>query len=172
MLLRLTPQRGGDGTFHRITVMNDTGSNILSIFDTDMLHLGNAQGYAGWFGGVAVRNANGTVNRYPRIHVQVQLVRDDKSVWIDEWAMVKPSSPNVPRLSGLGIRDILYLGTAPGNDLVSQNRTGTAFRSSSCYPRPRLCARIPSRRCFEMPRYSKYSGKHRTYIRKLAFLSS
>jgi hypothetical protein len=72
-----------------------------------MLHLGNAQGYAGWFGGVAVPNANGTVNRYPRIHVQIQLVRDDKSVWIDEWAMVKPSSPNVPRLSDLGIRDIL-----------------------------------------------------------------
>jgi hypothetical protein len=32
-------------------------------------------------------------------------------------------------------------------------------------------ARIPSRLCTEMPRYSKYSGKYRTYIRKLAFLS-
>jgi hypothetical protein len=31
--------------------------------------------------------------------------------------------------------------------------------------------RIPSRLCSEMPRYSMYSGKHRTYIRKLAFLS-
>ena len=112
MLLRLAPQRGGDGTVHGITVMNDTGSDILSLFNTDMPHLGNAQGYTGWLGQVAVRNANGTINSYRRIHVQVQLVRDDNSPWsgwIDERAIVKPSSPNVPRLSGIGIRKILYL---------------------------------------------------------------
>jgi hypothetical protein len=96
--------------------MNSTGSSILSLFDTDIPQLGNSQGYTGWFGNIAIRNANGTVNSYPRIHVQVQLVRDDNSPWsgwIDEEAIVKPSSPNVPRLSGPGIGDILYLGTAP-----------------------------------------------------------
>ena len=122
MLLRLTPQRGGDGTAHGITVMNDTGSSILSLFDTDIQHLGNLQGYTGGAGQVEVRNANGTINNYRQIHVQVQLVRDDDSPWsnwINEWAIVKPSSPNVPRLSGIGIRGILYLGTAPGNHLLA-----------------------------------------------------
>ena len=66
--------------------MNDTGSAILSLFDTDMLHLGNDQGYTGW---------------------------------INEWAIIKPGAPNVPRLSGVGIRDVLYLGTAPGNQLLA-----------------------------------------------------
>ena len=32
-------------------------------------------------------------------------------------------------------------------------------------------ARIPSRLCTGMPRYSKYSGRYRTYIRKLVSLS-
>ena len=132
MLLRLTPQRGGDGTAHGITVMNDTGSSILSLLDTDMQHLGNLQGYAGGAGQVEARNANGTINNYPQIHVQVQLVRDDDSPWsnwINEWAIVKPSSPNVPRLSGIGIRGILYLGTAPGNHLLAVAATKSGLTS-------------------------------------------
>src|SRR5271163_4247257 len=70
MLVRLKPQRGGDGTIHGIIAMNDTGSDILTLFDTDLLHLGNIQGYTGWPGPVAVGNANGTVGVYPLIHVQ------------------------------------------------------------------------------------------------------
>jgi hypothetical protein len=102
--------------------MNDTGSSIMSLFDTDIQHLGNLQWYTGGVGLVEVRNANGTINDYPQIHVQVQLVRNDdspRSNWINEWAIVTPSSPNVPRLSGIGIRQVLYLGTAPGNHLLA-----------------------------------------------------
>jgi hypothetical protein len=48
MLLRLKPDQGGDGTVHGIGAMNDTGSEILSLFDTDMPYLGgNLQGYSG-----------------------------------------------------------------------------------------------------------------------------
>ena len=122
MLLRLTLQRGGDGTTYGITVLNDTGSSILTVFDTDMGCLGDRQWYTGQLGHVAGRNANGMMSVYPRIHVQVQLRRDDgspRSDWIDEWAVVKPSMPNVPRLSGVGIREDLYLGTAPGNTVLA-----------------------------------------------------
>jgi hypothetical protein len=93
----------------------------MSLFDTDMHYLGNLQGYAGWIGHIRVRDASGTVNRYRRIHVQVQLLRDDDSPWsgwINERAIVKPRSPNLPRLSGIGIRQVLYLGTAPSNHLL------------------------------------------------------
>jgi hypothetical protein len=51
MLLRLTPTLGGDGTVYGIIAMNDTGSDILSLFTIDLPHLvGNIQGYLGWHG--------------------------------------------------------------------------------------------------------------------------
>ena len=122
MLVRLMPQQGGDGTVHRISVINDTGSSLLTLFDTDMLLLGNLPGYTGWHGNVTVRNASGTKTRYRRLSVQVQLVRDDNSPWSNWYnddAVVKPASQGVPRLSGNGIRRVLYLGTAPGNHLLA-----------------------------------------------------
>jgi hypothetical protein len=126
MLLRLTPDRGGDGTVHAITAMNDTGSNILTVFDTDMLYLGNLQGYTGRLEDAMISYANGAVNMLPVILVQVQLVRDDNSPWsewIDERAILQPLTPGVSRLSGVGIRRALYLGTAPGNHFLAAAAT-------------------------------------------------
>ena len=113
MLLRLTPALGGDGTTCGIIAMNDTGSDILSLFTTDFPHLGNIQGYAGWLGRVGVVDANGGITIFRRILVQVQLVRDDNTPWgdwIDERAIVKQPSPNVPmpRLSGRGRNLAIY----------------------------------------------------------------
>jgi len=48
MLLRLTPAYGGDGTVHGIIAMNDTGSDVLTLFNTDLALLGNIHGYMGW----------------------------------------------------------------------------------------------------------------------------
>jgi hypothetical protein len=122
MSVRLTPQRGGDGTVYRIIVINDTGSNLLTLFDTDMSSLGNFQGYTGWIGDAEVRDASGIVNTYR----QVQLLRDDNllwSDWINERAVVKPASQGVPRLSGYGIRKVLYIG----------NRTRQSCLSCRCH---------------------------------------
>ena len=44
MLVRLTPALGGDGTVHGIIAMNDTGSDLLTLFNTDLALLGNIQG--------------------------------------------------------------------------------------------------------------------------------
>jgi hypothetical protein len=54
--------------------------------------------------------------------VQVQLVREDDSPWSDwisEYAVIKPASQGVPRLSGYGIRKKLYIGIAPGNHFLA-----------------------------------------------------
>ncbi|KAI9767992.1 MAG: hypothetical protein M1840_005304 [Geoglossum simile] len=110
MLLRLTADFGGDGTIYGIIAMNDTGSTILTLFDVDMLHPGDIQGYAGWAGPVVVSNADGAIGVYPAIRVQVQPVRDENlpwSEWINEKAIVRPIGPGTPRLSGTGIRDVL-----------------------------------------------------------------
>ncbi|KAI9775756.1 MAG: hypothetical protein M1839_000884 [Geoglossum umbratile] len=104
MLVRLIPELGGDGTIHGIIAMNDTGSDILTLFDTDMACLGPSLGYHAWVGAVAITTANGAVDMCLSICVEIQLVRDDNSPWSDwiiEQAIVRRASPNVPRLSGV-----------------------------------------------------------------------
>src|SRR6266536_2294030 len=118
MLLRLMPHLGGDRTVYGIVAMNDTGSDVLSLFHSDLQHLGNIQGYGGWLGDIAIACANGVINIYPRIRVEVQMVRDDNtswSEWIEEDAIIQPDGPGLSRLSDYGIRNVLYLGTSPGN---------------------------------------------------------
>ena len=122
MVVRLMPYHGGDGTACGIIAMNDTGSDVLSLFHSDMQRLGNMQGYAGWRGVIGILSANGIINSHPRILVEVQLVRDDNTPWSDwfqEVAIVQPDSPGLSRLSGYGIRNALYLGTSPGNQSLA-----------------------------------------------------
>jgi hypothetical protein len=46
MLLRLIPELGGDGTIYGIILLNDTGSDIMTLLTTDLPQLGNIQEYA------------------------------------------------------------------------------------------------------------------------------
>lgn len=122
MLLRLIPEFGGDRTTHGIIAMNDTGSDLLTLFDDDFPFLGNTVGYSGWLGPVRILDANGNVPVFPQIRVQVQMVRDDNTPWgdwMEETAIVRVRNPNVSRLSGRGIRAHLYFATAPGNHTVA-----------------------------------------------------
>ena len=126
MLLRLTPGHGGDGTVYGIIAMNDTGSDMLTLFNTDLPRLENIQGYNGWQLPTGIIDANGTTTVFQTILIQVRLVRDDNtpwSDWIDELALVKPLGPNITRLTGIGIRNVLYIGTAPGNHLLAVSAT-------------------------------------------------
>lgn len=127
MHIRLTPNLGGDGTKLGIIALNDSGSDVLTIFDEDLLRLGeNVQSYNSWYGVTDIRNANGIVDECRMILVQVQLVRDDYTSWtdwIDEVAIVKPIQPGLVRLSGFGIRKQLYFGTGPGYHSVAVGTT-------------------------------------------------
>lgn len=122
MLLRLIPELGGDRTIHGIIALNDTGSNILTLFDDDFPFLGNTAGYSGWLQPVRIVDANGNRPLFRRLNVQVRMVRDDNTPWgdwMEETAIVRVQGPNVPRLSGPGIRAHLYFATAPGNHTVA-----------------------------------------------------
>ena len=126
MLLRLIPALGGDGTTYGITVMNDTGSDMLTLVTTDFQLLGNTQGYSGWLLSTGVTDASGNTTVFPTILVEVQLVRNNGTLWgnwIPERAIVRQAVPNLPRLSGVGIRRVLYIGTAPGNHLLAASTT-------------------------------------------------
>jgi len=125
MLLRLIPALGGNGTTYPITVMNDTGSDMLTLINADFQRLGNAQGYGGWLLPTHVTDASGNTTLFPTILVEVQLVRNDGtpwSNWIQERAIVRAGT-NMPRLSGVGIRNVLYFGTAPGNQALAVGAT-------------------------------------------------
>jgi len=122
MLLRLIPGHGGDGTVYGITVLNDTGSDAMTVFTTDLLQLGNMQGYTGWHTPTPILDASGNQTVFQTILVQVQLVRNDNTPWgnwIQESAIVKQALAFVPRLSGPAIRGVLYFGTAPGNNVLA-----------------------------------------------------
>jgi hypothetical protein len=83
MLVRLTPELGGDGTIHRITVLNDTGSGIMTLLSTDLSQLGNLQAYTGWLAPTGVTDASGRRAVFRTLNIQVQLVRNDNTPWGD-----------------------------------------------------------------------------------------
>ncbi len=122
MHLRLIPELGGDGTFCGVIVLNDTGSNIFTVFTSDFQHLGNTQEYDGWIGDGSVTDANGTATVLPQLIVQVRLVDNHSEPWSDwifERAIVRTPHPSVDRLSGRGFRDVFYIGTGPGNHVLA-----------------------------------------------------
>ena len=71
MLLRLVPSLGGDGTILGVSVIKATGSDMLTLFDTDLQQLGNIQEYTGWQLPTAIITANGVVTSFPTLLVQV-----------------------------------------------------------------------------------------------------
>jgi hypothetical protein len=105
---------------------------LVSLFNTDMPYLENLQGYTGWLGNTAIRYANGAINIYLTILVEVQLVRNDDSPWsdwIEEETIVRPLRPGLSRLLGVGIGGALYIGTAPGNHFLAVAATKGGLNS-------------------------------------------
>lgn len=117
-LVRLLPPFGGDPNLVRmITFINDTGSSFLSLDPYDLLALGHIPYYAGNLGLTDLLTANGTVQR-PIVMVEMQLLDVDGnpvSDWFVEHAVRAPLFAGTERLSGQGMRNFLYFGTAPGN---------------------------------------------------------
>lgn len=122
---------GDDRVTIGITIGNDTGSNVLSLFSTDLDTLGcDYRNYNGMMGDIAVATANGVCIR-ARIMVEMQLLRADHSAftsWFVESAVVIPTvlGQNQMRLSGNGMRQILFFATSPGNATlyVAEKKSG------------------------------------------------
>lgn len=77
MEVRLVLERGGDGTTHRIAVLNDTESSLMTLFDVDLQQLGNVASYLGYIDLVSVTNASGGYDLLPELIVQIRLIRED-----------------------------------------------------------------------------------------------
>jgi hypothetical protein len=76
MLLRLTPGHRGDRTVCGIIPMNDTGSDMMTLFTTDFPHLGDIQGYAGWLTPRGIIDASGGITVF--LITRCKLISDGK----------------------------------------------------------------------------------------------
>ena len=115
----------------RLIAINDTGSDILTIFYSDLGQL-NMEGYLGWLLLVGMVDANGVCAFFDQIIVEVRMVDGNNMVWglwIAERALVRNDDSNIQRLSGSGIRAHLYFGTVPGNNVLSVATTKGSMSS-------------------------------------------
>jgi hypothetical protein len=114
--MRLIEAEGGDGQWHNIQMMNDTGSDIMKIFDSDFAMLGNLSDYDPVSDWVLISDANGFQQPRQRIFVEVQLARGIDDEWgpsFLEAGVIYPDGLGIPRLTGLGLRLNFFIGTAP-----------------------------------------------------------
>ena len=98
--------------------MNDTGSDILTLFDIDLPYPGVTMNHPAWFSSVRVEEASGNAQVFPMLAVEDQLVNENyepSSGWVSEIAVVREHRLGLVRLSGAGIRNHFYFATAPGN---------------------------------------------------------
>ncbi|KIN06961.1 hypothetical protein OIDMADRAFT_174054 [Oidiodendron maius Zn] len=79
--MRLMLTEGGDGQWFYIQMMNDTGSDIMTFFDTDFAMLGDLTFYHPYRGWVEIVDASGLEQWLLRFRVEVQLVRENGDPW-------------------------------------------------------------------------------------------
>ncbi|EGE07551.1 hypothetical protein TEQG_06465 [Trichophyton equinum CBS 127.97] len=111
-------------------MLNDTGSDLLIVFDTDLIILGIPPTYMGFGPPIGIVTAGGSVR------VEIQLLNFQSEPipgWTFEEAVVVLSSEGAVRLSGNGMRQCLYFATAPGNTqlYVSQKKKWDCPAASS-----------------------------------------
>lgn len=79
--------------------MNDTGSNVLTLYDSDLTRMGNSTQYNGWENVVTFDTASGSA-AFRSLLVKVQLLDEHDqpwSSWIKEYALVRDDDPSVVR---------------------------------------------------------------------------
>ena len=122
---------------------NDTGSNVLTLYPSEIQRMGLPANYTGWGQRVEILTANGTMLRQ-QITVAMRVLSGmDVCTPISEWfleeAIVALSDEDrrFNRLSGGLMRKNLYFATAPGNSLlhISQNKTGILKQLPAIPPR-------------------------------------
>ncbi|KAH0558884.1 hypothetical protein GP486_004484 [Trichoglossum hirsutum] len=118
---RLMAEYGGDPNITLpVIIANDTGSNVQTVFTSDLDQLNyNPNTYQCPLDPAMITTASGVVVRQ-QIYIEVQLSRVDgtaASPWLTEAAVITPIMQGVQqtRLSGEQIRNVFYFATAPGN---------------------------------------------------------
>ena len=122
---------GGGGRILFGSMINDTGSNVLTLYPSEVRAMALPQNYTGWGEIVSIMTANGIIRRR-KIIIQIRILSSDPyqtplSDWINEEAIVTldDGAMQFDRLSGGLMRSKLFFATAPGSDklYVANNKT-------------------------------------------------
>ena len=131
--IRLCVDLGGDTSTTGINLLNDTGSDVLTLFTADLQRLGNFVNYQGWVRDAVIGTANGTQERLPSLLVEARFVDPQTFIawgpWFREQAIIRHLVPGVQRLSGSNMRNQFYFGTGPGNQHVAVSTSKTRLSS-------------------------------------------
>jgi len=115
---RLDPQLGGNpNNVVRVRIANDSGSDIQTIFTSDLNNLNFNPNTYPHMGAVRIRTASGLVYR-SRIRIQIQILNangGEVTAWFPELAVITPDQVGLSRLSGMAMRHELYFATPRGN---------------------------------------------------------
>jgi hypothetical protein len=116
--VRGDPRFGGNGTEISSALLNDTGSNLMNILQSDLTAMGiRPSSYRGYSPHVKITTANGTVRRRT-LQLQIQL-RDQNGTAASDWFIEEAAIvPRGDRLSGEEIRNRFYFATPPGNAIL------------------------------------------------------
>jgi hypothetical protein len=103
---------------HGINVVNDTGSDILTLFYTDLSYLGNYWAYTGWLGRRNIGTAGGHVEQLWAFVVELRFVQPANLVsWRNrfrEAAILRHYLPVFVRLSGWRMRHHFFFRDPTG----------------------------------------------------------
>jgi hypothetical protein len=99
-----------------ISVLDNTGSSYIEIFDTNRIALGIDQGLLNIHPPVTLVTASVPVQRCV-IYLKAMLLDRTNAApvgdWVDIMAVVIPRPPSRERCSGMFVRKCLYMATAP-----------------------------------------------------------
>lgn len=130
MFIRLGTADGSQGQAFKVSTMNDTGSNVQTLYDDEYLALMTLSPHFSGTYPITVGLADGSTRPMFGVPLEVRLIDqagDMLTEWIpEEGVLTNRGSPNLPpRLSGRGIRTRLFFATAPGNNklYVTENKT-------------------------------------------------
>lgn len=109
---------------------NDTGSNLLTVFVSDLLALNfsTALHSSAIEGEMLIATADGQA-AHPLVSVDMQILTstlDELTPWFREQGVLKPDDAGATRLSGAMMRNHLFFATAPGNShlYIAQKKAG------------------------------------------------
>lgn len=116
----------------KVEVHNDTGSNLLTVFDTDLWSLGSSETtYWAIEAPSAVRLAAGHTVMMRCMPVEIRLLDRNgfpMTPWFEERGVLVEYKPGSIRLSGLSMRNELYFVTNRSNILYTGRSKSSVFQ--------------------------------------------
>jgi hypothetical protein len=107
--MRLLQSEGGDGTVKMITILNDTGSDRMTLFDIDLWALGDLSNYIGGTQYTTIGNSSAATETLQEYTLDIQLITEEGEPWgpwFRETAVLRTHCLGLNRLSGDGIRRV------------------------------------------------------------------